>query len=133
MTTVNIYTDTSKIKEIENSFVHEDERYNERNPQTRIEFKIEPYSHREIFYIKTPIIPEQRKPVEISNSGLADNVTAKYMWSHFFTPDWKVYSSIDIASGETKILSAPSNSVYYSKVIIYNNTDKPGFITAHLK
>lgn len=94
------------------------------------EFTIPKQSRIDIFRIDTPIIPEGRYSVVITNTGLAEKITARFFWSHSFTPNWYEYSAVDIAVGETKTLEAPSNALYYSKVQLENSTESPAYITA---
>ncbi|OCA54873.1 hypothetical protein Phpb_02003 [Photorhabdus namnaonensis] len=86
----------------------------------------------EVFRIDTPIIPESRKSLRVVNTGIANSVTAKFYWSHSFTSEWFESGSIDVGLGEEKVLNVPSNSFYYSKFVIYNNTDKVAYVTANL-
>ncbi|OCQ52433.1 hypothetical protein Ppb6_02507 [Photorhabdus australis subsp. thailandensis] len=93
---------------------------------------ISPRSSVEVFRIDTPIIPESRRSLRVVNTGLASSVTAKFYWSHSFTSEWFESGSIDVGLGEDKVLNVPNNSFYYSKFVIYNNTDKVAYITANL-
>lgn len=97
------------------------------------EFTVTKKSKKDIFRIDTPIIPEGRSGVEIINTGLAETITATFFWSHSFTSSWFEYTSIEVGTDEQKTLSAPSNPLYYSKVVITNNTDSPAYITANLQ
>ncbi|KAA1195639.1 hypothetical protein [Photorhabdus heterorhabditis] len=93
---------------------------------------ISPHSSVEVFRIDTPVIPESRRSLRVVNTGLASSVTAKFYWSHSFTSEWFESGSMDVGLGEDKVLNVPSNSFYYSKFIIYNNTDKVAYVTANL-
>ncbi|WFQ78259.1 MULTISPECIES: JHE-like toxin PirA [Xenorhabdus] len=94
---------------------------------------IEPHSSIEAIRIDTPIIPETRPNYYVANSGPASSVRAVFYWSHSFTSEWFEYSAITVKAGEDGILQSPSNSVYYSKVVIYNETDKRAFVTGYNK
>ncbi|AWK43974.1 JHE-like toxin PirA [Photorhabdus laumondii subsp. laumondii] len=95
--------------------------------------KVDPNSSQEKFYIATPIIPESRKNIVVTNEGLADVITAKYYWSHSFTSEYFEDNSVDVKVGESKVLVAPSNPLYYSKVVIFNNTKSVAFVTVREK
>ncbi|HBN8545359.1 TPA: hypothetical protein ACMFPZ_005027 [Pseudomonas aeruginosa] len=77
----------------------------------------------------TPIIPEIHPSYYVSNSGPADIVRAIFYWSHSFTSKWFEYSDVTVARGATERLSAPGNSLYYSKVVVFNDTDKPAYVS----
>ncbi|SFN65900.1 JHE-like toxin PirA [Xenorhabdus japonica] len=94
---------------------------------------IEPHSSIEAIRIDTPIILEKRPNYYVANSGPASSVKAVSYWSHSFTSEWFEDSSITVKAGENGILKSPSNPVYYSKVVIYNNTDKRAFVTGYKK
>ncbi|CDG18638.1 hypothetical protein [Xenorhabdus doucetiae] len=94
---------------------------------------IEPHSSIEATRTDTPIIPETRPNYYIANSGPASEVRAVFYWSHSFTSQWFESSSIIVKAGEDGILQSPSNSLYYSKVVIYNDTDKRAFVTGYNK
>ncbi|OTA21407.1 JHE-like toxin PirA [Xenorhabdus beddingii] len=95
------------------------------------EMTVEPHSSIEATRIDTPIIPETRPNYFIANSGPASSVRAVFYWSHSFTSEWFESSSVIVNAGEEKILHSPSNSLYYSKVVIYNDTDQRAFITGY--
>ncbi|CDG21285.1 JHE-like toxin, ''Photorhabdus insecticidal related'' toxin, PirA [Xenorhabdus poinarii G6] len=92
---------------------------------------IEPHSSIQADRTDTPIIPETRPNYYVANSGPASSIKAVFYWSHSFTSEWFEYSSITVKAGEDGILKSPSNSVYYSKVVIYNDTDKRAFVTGY--
>ncbi len=92
---------------------------------------IEPHSSIQATRTDTPIIPETRPNYYVANSGPASSIKAVFYWSHSFTSEWFEYSSITVKAGEDGILKSPSNSVYYSKVVIYNDTDKRAFVTGY--
>ncbi|MBD2810258.1 JHE-like toxin PirA [Xenorhabdus sp. Vera] len=94
---------------------------------------IEPHSSIQATRTDTPIIPETRPNYYVANSGPAASVRAVFYWSHSFTSEWFEHSSIIVKAGEDGILNSPSNSVYYSKVVIYNDTDKRAFVTGYDK
>ncbi|MBD2814711.1 JHE-like toxin PirA [Xenorhabdus sp. Flor] len=94
---------------------------------------IEPHSSVQATRIDTPIIPEARPDYYVANSGPAPSVRAVFYWSHSFTSEWFESSSITVKAGEEGILKAPGNSLYYSKVVIYNDTDKRAFVTGYNK
>ncbi|PHM28990.1 JHE-like toxin PirA [Xenorhabdus budapestensis] len=94
---------------------------------------IEPHSSVQATRIDTPIIPEARPDYYVANSGPAPTVRAVFYWSHSFTSEWFESSSIIVKAGEDGILKAPGNSLYYSKVVIYNDTDKRAFVTGYNK
>ncbi|MGG5144526.1 JHE-like toxin PirA [Alcaligenes ammonioxydans] len=70
----------------------------------------------------TPVIPEIHKSYWIFNAGKANKIKAVFYWSHSFTSSWFEYSSVEVGIGEEKKLQAPSNSLYYSKVVLFNGT-----------
>lgn len=92
-------------------------------------FVVEPHSSIEVRKINTPIIPERHSRYYIENSGFAEEIKAVFYWSHAFTSEWFKYSEKKVSIGESATLSAPDNSLYFSKVVIYNNTDTRAFIT----
>ncbi len=80
----------------------------------------------------TPIIPEIHKSYWIFNAGRANKIKAVFYWSHSFTSSWFEYSSVDVGIGEEKKLQAPSNTLYYSKVVLYNDTDQNATVSVNL-
>lgn len=90
---------------------------------------VEPHSSLIARQINTPIIPEHHSGYIVTNEGLAYSIKAVFYWSHSFTSEWFEYDSVNITLGEQGYLSSPSNSLYYSRVVIYNNTDYRAFIT----
>ncbi|MDC9598359.1 JHE-like toxin PirA [Xenorhabdus anantnagensis] len=139
MITININTNEStdtKNNESTSTKIH----YNSGTPASENytvniykDMTIEPRSSIEAIRIDTPIIPETRPNYYVANSGPASSVRAVFYWSHSFTSQWFEYSSITVKAGEDGILQSPSNSVYYSKVVIYNDTDKRAFVTGYNK
>ncbi|NHB89968.1 MULTISPECIES: hypothetical protein [Photorhabdus] len=97
-----------------------------------IDVTISPHASVEVFRIDTPVIPESRQSLKVVNTGLANSVTAKFYWSHSFTSEWFESGSIDVGLGEERVLNVPGNSFYYSKFVIYNNSDKVAYVTANL-
>ncbi|MGV7962938.1 hypothetical protein ACSLVK_09325 [Photorhabdus tasmaniensis] len=97
-----------------------------------IDVTISPHASVEVFRIDTPVIPESRQSLKVVNTGLANSVTAKFYWSHSFTSEWFESGSIDVGLGEERVLNVPNNSFYYSKFVIYNNSDKVAYVTANL-
>ncbi|EKN5999182.1 hypothetical protein [Yersinia enterocolitica] len=104
-----------------------------KNVRVRVPTEVGPNSKVEVLYHSTPIIPESRRNVIITNDGAANVITAQYYWSHSFTSQWYLHTSIDVDIGESKILFSPSNSLYYSKVILINNTNRKAYVTAEEK
>ncbi|AHF77486.1 JHE-like toxin [Sodalis praecaptivus] len=98
---------------------------------TEGEMRIEPRSSLQATRTDTPIIPESRGRFYVANAGKAKQVTAVFYWSHSFTSEWFEYSSTVIARGTDGIVMPPSNSLYYSKIVIYNDTDDVAFVTAY--
>ncbi|NIH15885.1 MAG: hypothetical protein G5700_04175 [Serratia symbiotica] len=93
---------------------------------------IPPHSSVEVFRTDTPIIPESRKFLRLNNEGRASVVTATFYWSHTFTNQWFADVSMDVKRGEEGTLKCPPNAFYYSKYVIYNNTDETASVTASL-
>ncbi|WP_071784500.1 hypothetical protein [Serratia fonticola] len=98
----------------------------------RGDFVVGARSSLEIFRTDTPIIPETRRPLELYNNGRADEVTAKFYWSHSFTNKWFEEGSITVKKYERGVLNTPSSSFYYSKYVIHNNTDTIAYISAYI-
>lgn len=92
-------------------------------------FVIEPHSSLEVRKTSTPIFPERHAKYYIENSGVAEKIRAVFYWSHAFTSEWFKYSEVTVSIGESATLRAPDNSLYYSKVVIYNNADARAFVT----
>lgn len=91
--------------------------------------KIPAHGSAQVARVDTPVIPEIHPSYIISNAGRADKVTAVYYWSHSFTSKWFEYSKVTIEAGEQAKLQAPSNSLYYSKVVVYNDTADVAAVT----
>ncbi|PHM74329.1 JHE-like toxin PirA [Xenorhabdus kozodoii] len=141
MSTINININSSTVTVITNNGeTPVPLTYNTNTPESEPltvnpyrDMTIEPRSSIEATRIDTPIIPETRPNYYVANSGPASSVRAVFYWSHSFTSQWFEYSSIIVKAGEDGILESPSNSLYYSKVVIYNDTDKRAFVTGYNK
>ncbi|CNE45801.1 hypothetical protein QVN42_02120 [Yersinia nurmii] len=101
--------------------------------RARVAAEVAPNSSTEVFYQSTPIIPESRRNIIITNDGAANLITAEYYWSHSFTSQWFLYTSVEVSVGESKLLQSPSNSLYYSKVVLVNKTSRKAYVTAEEK
>ncbi|MBT9433492.1 hypothetical protein JZM24_17855 [Candidatus Sodalis endolongispinus] len=95
------------------------------------EFRVEPHSSLQVSRTDTPIIPESRRRFYIGNAGKAKEVKAVFYWSHSFTSEWFEYSTTVVTRGTDAIIMPPSNSLYYSKIVVFNDTDDVAFITAY--
>ncbi|OKP00245.1 JHE-like toxin PirA [Xenorhabdus eapokensis] len=141
MNTININISGSTVTVISNNDTNpEPLTYNTNTPASEPltvspyrDMTIEPHSSIEATRTDTPIIPERRRNYYVANSGPASSVRAVFYWSHSFTSQWFEHSSITVKAGEDGILQAPSNSLYYSKVVIYNDTDQRAFVTGYNK
>ncbi|PHM61465.1 JHE-like toxin PirA [Xenorhabdus ishibashii] len=141
MNTININISSSTVTVISNNGSNpEPLTYNANTPASEPltvspykDMTIEPRSSIEATRTDTPIIPETRPNYYVANSGPASSVRAVFYWSHSFTSQWFEYSSIIVKAGEDGILKSPSNSLYYSKVVIYNDTDQRAFVTGYNK
>ncbi|WP_340617841.1 JHE-like toxin PirA [Xenorhabdus entomophaga] len=140
MITINI-NGSSSITIINNSQTTPETKIDNQNtPESELhiisnysDMTIEPHSSVQATRTDTPIIPETRPNYYVANSGPAPEVRAVFYWSHSFTSQWFEHSSITVKAGEDGILQSPSNSLYYSKVVIYNDTDKRAFVTGYNK
>ncbi|MGP2410518.1 hypothetical protein V2A84_13075 [Yersinia sp. 2553 StPb PI] len=132
--TITINTDTNEV-DVKNLTEADTENLTLTAAQARarVPTEVAPNSSTEVLYRSTPIIPESRRNVMITNDGAANIITAQYYWSHSFTSQWFLYTSIDVNVGDSKLLVSPSNSLYYSKVVLINNTSRKAYVTAEEK
>ena len=98
---------------------------------TGMDLRVDPHSSLQVSRIDTPIIPESRGRFYIGNAGKAKEVKAVFYWSHSFTSQWFEYSTTVVTRGTDAIIMPPSNSLYYSKIVVFNDTDDIAFITAY--
>lgn len=98
---------------------------------TGMDSRVDPHSSLQVSRIDTPIIPESRGRFYIGNAGKAKEVKTVFYWSHSFTSQWFEYSATVVTRGKDAIIMPPTNSLYYSKIVVFNDTDDIAFITAY--